>query len=86
MPYACKVSEVITLLQKHKQDDFVLCSLWYEDDIRNVDESVTVEEARRALHHAASHHDAEQGINWDTLEAALDTVRQQVIPGQTLQY
>lgn len=76
MPHACKISEVIELLQQHQNDDFVLCSVWYEDDVRNVDASVTDEEARATLRHAASHHDAEQGINWDALEAALDAIRQ----------
>lgn len=38
MPHACKVSEVIELLQQHQHDDFVLCSVWYEDDVRNVDD------------------------------------------------
>ncbi|EPA0076680.1 hypothetical protein ACQYI1_002560 [Enterobacter mori] len=41
-----------------------------------MDASATNEEARAALRHAASHHDAEQGINRDTLEAALDAIRQ----------
>ncbi|EKS6641974.1 hypothetical protein QCD58_000720 [Enterobacter hormaechei] len=76
MPHACKISEVIELLQQHQHDDFVLCSLWYEDDVRNVDVSATDEEAQAALRHAARHHDAEQGINQDTLAAALDTIRQ----------
>ena len=76
MPHACKISEVIELLQQHQHDDFVLCSLWYEDDVRNVDASATDEEAQAALLHAARHHDAEQGINQDTLAAALDTIRQ----------
>lgn len=35
MPHACKISEVIELLQQHQHDDFVLCSLWYEDDVHN---------------------------------------------------
>lgn len=76
MPHACKISEVIELLQQHQHNDFVLCSIWYEDDVRNVDASATDEEAQAALLHAARHHDAEQGINWDTLEAALDAIRQ----------
>ena len=76
MPHACKISEVIKLLQRHQHDDFVLCSVWYEENVRNVDASVTTEEARAALCHAASHHDSEQGINWFTLEAALDAIRQ----------
>lgn len=76
MPHACKISEVIELLQQHQNDDFVLCSLWYEDDVRNVDDSVTDEEARAALSHAARNHNAEQGINWDSLEAALDAICQ----------
>lgn len=76
MPHACKISEVIELLQQHQHDDFVLCSLWYEDDVHNVDDFVTTEAARAALRHAASHHDAEQSINWFTLEAAPDAIRQ----------
>lgn len=76
MPRACKISEVIELLQQHQSDEFVLCSLWYEDDVRNVDASATDEEARLTLIHAADNHDAEQGINWGTLEAALDAIRQ----------
>ncbi|MGQ3660775.1 hypothetical protein [Citrobacter braakii] len=75
MPHTCKISEVIELLQQHKHDDFVLCSVWYEDDVRNVDDSVTTEEARAALRHAARHHDADQGINWDSLKTALDVIR-----------
>ncbi|WP_432399639.1 hypothetical protein [Pantoea allii] len=51
MPHACKISEVIELLQQHQHDDFVLCSLWYEDDVHNVDGFVTKEEARAALRH-----------------------------------
>ena len=75
MTRACKISEAIEYLQQHQRDDFVLCSLWYEDDIRRVDASVTPEEARAALRYSAKHHDAEQGINWDTLETALDMTR-----------
>ena len=48
MPHACKISEVIELLQQHQNDDFLLCSVWYEDDVHNVDDSVTTEEARAA--------------------------------------
>lgn len=76
MPYAGKISEVIELLQQHQHDDFVLCSLWYEDDVRNVDTSATDEEAKATLRHAANNHDAEQGINGDSLEAALEGIRQ----------
>lgn len=76
MPHACKVSEVIELLQQHQHDDFVLCSVWYEDDVRNLDASATDEEARAALRHAARHHDADQGINWDSLKTALDVIWQ----------
>jgi hypothetical protein len=76
MTRACKISEVIEHLQQHQNDDFVLCSLWYEDDVRSVDASVTTEEARAVLSYAAENHDAEQGINWDTLDTALQTIRQ----------
>ncbi|MEG0102031.1 MAG: hypothetical protein RR750_22095 [Citrobacter sp.] len=80
MPYACKISEVIERLQQHQNDDFVLCSLWYTDDVCSMDTTVTPQEAEATLRHAANNHDAEQGINWDTLEAALDTIRQRGHP------
>lgn len=76
MPHASKVSEVIKLLLQHQHDDFILCSLWYEDDVCNLDASATDAEAHAALRYAANNHDAEQGINWFTLEAALDAIRQ----------
>lgn len=37
MPHACKISEVIELLQQHQHDDFVLCSLWYCQQQSNFD-------------------------------------------------
>ena len=77
MTHACKISEVIRQLQQHQNDDFVLYSLWYTDDVRSIDASVTEEEAIATLQHADRHHDAEQGINWYTLEASLDVIRQQ---------
>lgn len=77
MAHACKISDVIRHLQQHQNDDFVLYALWYTDDVRSIDASVTEEEAIATLQHAARHHDAEQGINWSTLEASLDAIRQQ---------
>ncbi|WP_155483899.1 hypothetical protein [Trabulsiella odontotermitis] len=44
--------------------------------MRSIDASVTEEEAIAVLQHADEHHDAEQGINWSTLEASLDAIRQ----------
>lgn len=76
MAYACKISEVIKQLQQHQNDNFVLYTLWYTDDVRSIDASVTEEEAIATLQHAERHHDAEQGINWYTLEASLDAIRQ----------
>lgn len=76
MPHACKICEVIEPLQQHQHDDFVLCSLWCKEDVRNMDDSVTTHEVRSISHHASSHHNAEQDINRDTLEASLEAIRQ----------
>lgn len=75
MTTACRISELIANLQQHQQDDFVLCSLWYEDDVMAVDPSTTAEEARAVLRLAAKQHDATQGITWEALENVLDTIR-----------
>ena len=76
MAYACKISDIIKQLQQHQNDDFVLYTLWYTDDVRSIDASVTEEEAIATLRHADQHYDAGQGINWCTLEASLDAIRQ----------
>jgi hypothetical protein len=49
MPHACKISEVIELLQQHQNDDFLLCSVWYEDDVHNVDDSVRQKRPERPM-------------------------------------
>ncbi|HCZ9310670.1 TPA: hypothetical protein O4G90_002381 [Citrobacter amalonaticus] len=78
MAHACKISDIIRQLQQYQNDDFVLYSLWYTDDVRSIDASVPEEEAIAVLQHADQYHDAEQGINWFTLEASLDAIRQQL--------
>lgn len=73
MAHACKISDDIRHPQQHPNDDFVLYTLWYTDDVRSIDASVTGEEAIAVLQHAG----AEQGSNGYTPEASLDAIRQQ---------
>lgn len=75
MTTACRISELIASLQQYPHDDFVLCLLWYEDDVLAVKPSTTAGEARAVLRLAAKQHDATQGITWETLENVLDSIR-----------
>lgn len=77
MAYVCRISEVIRQLKQHQNDDFVLYLLLCTDDVRSIDASATEEEAIATLQHADRHYDTDLGINRDTLEAALDAVRQE---------
>ncbi|MEL6113006.1 MAG: hypothetical protein AAFR20_09385 [Pseudomonadota bacterium] len=43
---------------------------WHIKDVLEVRPDLTDEQARKVLHHAKDSHDANCGINWDTLEIA----------------
>ena len=58
----------------------VLRDDWYEDDIRSVAEQMDIEltdgMVEEAMHWIVKAFDAEIGINWDSIEAAIEiTVR-----------
>ena len=70
------VAEAIQKLQRHAdQDEMILLDLWYAEDVQSQDETATPGEAIVALEQAV--HDANTGICWLTLEAALEVVRTQ---------
>jgi hypothetical protein len=52
-----------------------LYSVWWTDDIKSRDESLTEEECRLILHIVEHSHDATIGINWDTIDNAIDEYR-----------
>jgi hypothetical protein len=73
MPFACKVSEVIAYLQQRDQEEVVLCALWVDEDVQNLAHTLSTAQASTVLQIAAKHHDANLGINWETLQSAIDT-------------
>ncbi len=47
---------------------------WHVDDVLDVREDLTREQAREVLHTLKRDHDAEIGINWDVIEAWADNL------------
>ena len=45
---------------------------WHFTDIQSVDETLTNDEARQILQLIKRKHDANIGINWETIEAWID--------------
>lgn len=45
---------------------------WHFTDIQEVDESLTNDEARKVLQLINKNHDANIGINWETIQAWID--------------
>lgn len=69
-------------LMRALQRGDAMASLWWIDDVKGLTEDfegndsvkVTDQEARAVLANVEHNHDAEIGINWDTLRYALDDV------------
>lgn len=47
---------------------------WHVDDVLDVREDLTREQAKEVLHKVGGNHDAEIGINWDVIEAWADNL------------
>ena len=45
---------------------------WHFTDIQEVDDSLTNDEARQILQLIKKNHDANIGVNWDTIKAWID--------------
>lgn len=72
------VAEAIQKLQQHEdQKEMILLDLWYAEDVQSQDETATHDEAIAALEQAVHDFDANNGVCWLTLEAALEVVRTQ---------
>ena len=45
---------------------------WHIDDVKNVRPDLSDSECREVLYRAQKNHDADEGINWDTLRTHAD--------------
>lgn len=48
---------------------------WHIDDVKEVDSSLTDEQCRKVLQIVKDNHDATIGVNWDTIEAAIQILK-----------
>ena len=61
MARACTIRELIADLSRCNPEAFVLCEMWFPDDVINVDETACPAETRATLTHVAHHFDAGAG-------------------------
>lgn len=52
-------------------------SSWWIDDVKSLDESLTDEQCREILQAVNNNHDATVGINWDVLQAEIDSYKEE---------
>jgi hypothetical protein len=45
---------------------------WHFTDVQEVDDTLTNDEARQVLQLIKDHHDANIGVNWETIDAWID--------------
>lgn len=50
---------------------------WHIEDVQEVDDSLSDEQARAVLRYAKRKHDATIGINWEVLQYHIDYLREQ---------
>ncbi|NWC63982.1 hypothetical protein HX778_13320 [Cedecea sp. P7760] len=62
-------------LLQYPADTLCLSSLWFEDDFLSLDDTLTPDEIAQAMDVADDRHDACIGLNWDSLQAAIDYVK-----------
>lgn len=48
---------------------------WHIDDIKSLDETLTDDQCREVLQLAMKNHDANIGINWDTLRYWINEIK-----------
>lgn len=51
-----------------------LVRYWHIDDVKEIAPNISDEDARTVLAHVDETHDANIGINWDVLEAAVESL------------
>jgi hypothetical protein len=49
---------------------------WNVDDILSLDDTLTIEECIEVLDLAQNNHDANYGINWDTLKGWIEYIKE----------
>lgn len=62
-------------LLQYPADTLCLGSLWFAEDFLSLDDSLTPDEIGQAMDVADDRHDACFGLNWDSLQAAIDYVK-----------
>lgn len=55
-------------------DNNTITVSWHIDDVLEINPQLTEAQARAVLAHVERNHDAEIGINWDVISAAIEAL------------
>ena len=74
-----KVKDIIKKLEKHvDQDTEILIDIWHTNDIietaKDMEIDLTSKQVKEVMEQLENTHNAEIGINWDTIENAINEV------------
>lgn len=73
-----KMSEHIERMRKYPPDTEIVEIVWLDEDVEYQAESMNIELTKEEVGHVidllSSHHDANYGINWDTIGCEIDNV------------
>lgn len=73
LPVGTDVAKVKDAIEVAISPDWISMD-WHVDDVHEVVEGLTEGQAREVLEFAERNHDANAGINWDTLRAAHEAL------------
>jgi hypothetical protein len=66
-------------------DDDHIALVWSVEDVLSVAPELTAEQAREVLYHVKRNHDADRGVNWDTLRFAAELLFPPATPDKDAQ-
>jgi len=73
LPDGADIDAIKLAIERATNPDF-MCVDWHVDDVHEIIEGLTTEQARHVLWRAQHDHDANIGINWDSLIAAHEAL------------
>lgn len=69
------IGDLATYLLQYPVDTLCLSSLWFAEDFLSLDDTLTPHEIGQAMDAAEDRHDANFGLNWESLQAAIDYIK-----------
>ena len=59
------------MTNKIDYSEFTINISWHVEDVKNMDDTLTLEQCAQVLESVKNNHDAEFGVTWDTISHAI---------------